>query len=376
MARFKKIIFLAACLQLSLLHACCSSDKRAIEVSGLRLLSDQIFESQFKFGEYLLGGLSGITYDKERDFFWAVSDSGGQSGPPRVYQLSYLLDSKKFELSPQKMIELKDFKGMPYKPFDVDYEGIVIQNNQLILSDEGRSRLFFTRNPHIATYSLDGIRQSDLPLPKHFIPSTNPPMGVRHNNGFESLVWSPFQDTLISANENSLVQDGTPPDPTTSSFVRWIFWKQQMGRLHPQQEYAYSIGPIPNAKAGDDASMGLVEIIALDKTHYLSLERTWNPSTKLQTIRIYLVTQDDETTDISNYKSLSNSPKFTPLSKKLLIDLDSILPSLKFKQKLDNIEGFTIGPKLKNGNHTLILISDNNFSETQFTQVITFEILP
>lgn len=41
---------------------------------------------------------------------------------------------------------------------------------------------------------------------------------------------------------------------------------------------------------------------------------------------------------------------------------------------LDNIEGITWGPTLASGNRTLVLVSDNNFSGTQFTQFVALEV--
>jgi hypothetical protein len=39
------------------------------------------------------------------------------------------------------------------------------------------------------------------------------------------------------------------------------------------------------------------------------------------------------------------------------------------------VEGITFGPKLANGNQSLVLVSDNNFSEKQKTQVFLFEVV-
>jgi hypothetical protein len=39
---------------------------------------------------------------------------------------------------------------------------------------------------------------------------------------------------------------------------------------------------------------------------------------------------------------------------------------------LDNVEGMTLGPVLPNGQQSLVLASDNNFSATQFTQILAF----
>ncbi len=57
-----------------------------------------------------------------------------------------------------------------------------------------------------------------------------------------------------------------------------------------------------------------------------------------------------------------------PVAKSLVLDLDTLgIP-------LDNIEGITFGETLENGSRSLILVSDNNFSDTQFTQFLAFEV--
>jgi 3-phytase len=54
--------------------------------------------------------------------------------------------------------------------------------------------------------------------------------------------------------------------------------------------------------------------------------------------------------------------------KHLLLDLDELgIP-------LDNVEGMTFGPRLRDGRQTLVLVSDNNFAATQFTQFLLFAI--
>ena len=42
---------------------------------------------------------------------------------------------------------------------------------------------------------------------------------------------------------------------------------------------------------------------------------------------------------------------------------------------IDNVEGITFGPKLANGNQSIIFISDNNFSDKQKTQIFLFEVV-
>jgi hypothetical protein len=54
--------------------------------------------------------------------------------------------------------------------------------------------------------------------------------------------------------------------------------------------------------------------------------------------------------------------------KTLLLDLDELgLP-------LDNVEGMTFGPRLPGGRRSIVLVSDNNFAASQFTQFLLFAV--
>jgi hypothetical protein len=57
-----------------------------------------------------------------------------------------------------------------------------------------------------------------------------------------------------------------------------------------------------------------------------------------------------------------------PAQKTLLFDLDTLgIP-------LDNVEGMTLGPTLPDGRRALVLVSDNNFATSQFTQFLLFAL--
>lgn len=52
-------------------------------------------------------------------------------------------------------------------------------------------------------------------------------------------------------------------------------------------------------------------------------------------------------------------------------------PALDFNElgvTLDNVESMAFGPDLPDGPRTLVLVSDNNFSETQETQFLAFTL--
>jgi len=44
--------------------------------------------------------------------------------------------------------------------------------------------------------------------------------------------------------------------------------------------------------------------------------------------------------------------------------------------KVDNLEGMSWGPLLSNGHRSLVLVSDDDFSDDEVTQLLAFELLP
>ena len=80
-------------------------------------------------------------------------------------------------------------------------------------------------------------------------------------------------------------------------------------------------------------------------------------------------------TDVSGIDSLADSD-FTPASKKLLFDFEEIRDQLT-DGVVDNIEGITFGPDFPNGNKSVVLVADNNFSAfgPQLNQFVLFELL-
>ena len=152
---------------------------------------------------------------------------------------------------------------------------------------------------------------------------------------------------------------------------------------NPSKETGYSI-PEDNPRFADASVPPEVYVTGLrnpwrwnfidDKT-LLTLERGWDRATGKNTILIHKVSTLDAKNTLDTFKvEKLNSDQI--LKKELVLDLDSILPKLsKGFQKLDNIEGIALGPKLPNGNQTLILTSDNNFRPNQRTLFFALEIV-
>jgi hypothetical protein len=133
-------------------------------------------------------------------------------------------------------------------------------------------------------------------------------------------------------------------------------------------EYVYLTEPVAaqTIPAGAFATNGLVEILAISDTTFLTVERSFSTGVG-NSIKIFKASIAGAS-DVSGVAALTGSE--TAMTKELLFDLDTL------GIYLDNIEGITLGPVLPNGSRSVVVVSDNNFSSTQVTQFIAFEVVP
>ena len=138
-------------------------------------------------------------------------------------------------------------------------------------------------------------------------------------------------------------------------------------------QYAYPVGAIP-ARPGDGrhADNGVSEIVATGPRTLLVLERSavqGSDGRYRNHIRLYEADLRGAS-DIRSVPALAGAA-FTPAAKRLVLDFATLgLPVL------DNVEGFAFGPPLPNGHATLVFVTDDNFSESQVTQLLLFEVVP
>ncbi|MBW4423578.1 MAG: phytase [Nostoc desertorum CM1-VF14] len=330
-----------------------------------------------------LGGLSGVTYDAVNNRYYTISDDRSQFGPARFY--TFTADT---EVTFTNVTPLKDSNNNLLETFIIDPEGIALTNNDTVfISSEGEVNLGAGRvsDPFIKEFSLTtGQQLRSLPVPSKFLPvveDTNANgivdagdtqiSGVSNNLAFESLTITPDQKTLFTATENALSQDGLRASLTSGSPSRILQYNLVSGQ--PEKEYLYitdAIAEVPNPSTGFGDN-GLVDLLAIDnRGTLLALERSFSAGVG-NTIKIYEISLQGAT-DISVYDSLNNLSTeqlaaIQPAQKRLLLNLNDLdLP-------LDNIEGITFGPKLADGRQSIVLVSDNNFSDSQFTQILTLD---
>ncbi|MDJ0517986.1 MAG: esterase-like activity of phytase family protein [Trichodesmium sp. MO_231.B1] len=363
--RYKSLIFtLVTCLFILVTTAIVIKSMTQATIPQITFLGEVNFPTGLKFKNTEVGGLSGITYNPDQQIYYAISDDRSSKAPARFYTLKIDLESEKISEETVTFIDvttLLDETSKPFPPSTIDSEGITFTGTNLFISSEGdRKRQV---QPFIREFSLAGKQLRNLPLPEKFPIKTD--SGIRNNMALESLTITPSQKYLFTATENALVQDGAEANVSTGSPCRILQYDLIKGQ--PENEFLYITEPMTSTSnnSGGFKTNGLVELMALDDTHFLSLERSFSLDTG-NMIKLFQV----ELSNADNIQQINSlNSKFTnisPVKKELLLDLRNL------ELISDNIEGMTFGPKLPDGRRSLILISDNNFNPLQVTQVLIF----
>jgi hypothetical protein len=322
------------------------------------------------FAGTTVGGLSSITYDTRRNVFYAISDDPGQFQPVRFYTVG--LDVRDGRLDDgdvrfEDVTTLLAPDGGPYAPSSVDPEGLVLtRDRRLVVTSEGLPNSLV--DPFVRRYSLGGAFLGSLPVPQPFLPSADGSRGVRPNLGFESA--GAHGRFLYTGTENALYQDGPAATVGNGSPARILRHHLRTGRLDRQWVYVTDPVAEPPVPAGQFSVNGLVELLPLNPAFLLAMERSFSvgaPGTG-NAIKLYTVALPGAT-DVNGVASLQGElDRVRPVRKTLLLDLDDLgIP-------LDNVEGMTFGPRLRDGRRSLVLVSDNNFAATQFTQFLLFAL--
>ena len=318
---------------------------------GLEFRGQAIVPTGTTFMGTTVGGLSSITYDARRDVYYAVSDDPGQFQPTRFYTVRLAVGDGRLSDGDVRFTGVTTLlapDGKPYAPFSLDPEGLALtKDRELIFTSEGVPASGI--DPFIRRNALDGSFLGALPVPDAFRVTADQSSGVRPNLGFESA--GVHGQHLFTANEGALYQDGPAATVASGSPVRILRYNLRTERL--ERQWAYVTDPVAEAPVPPTAFSvnGIVELLPLSETHLIAMERSFSvgvPGTG-NTIKLYDVRL-----------------RGTTAHKRLLLDLDELgIP-------LDNVEGLTLGPRLRHGRRSLVLVSDNNFAATQFTQFLLF----
>jgi 3-phytase len=265
----------------------------------------------------------------------------------------------------------------------LDPEAIAITpGGRLFIASEGFGNREPRVPPGVIEYSRHVAYVGQLAIPPRFVPPATGPLtrGVRHNTGFESLTLTPDGRRLFTATESALAEDGELADASHGALARILEFVDEGGAFTARREFAYAVDPVaPGPFTPGFFVAGLAELLALDDTTFLSLERSYveeqgGTGRSRMRIRIFLVSLDGAT-DISGVESLKTATGVRPAGKTLLADFDDLHGLPPQLAALDNFEGLALGPALADGTRTLLVVSDDIFSERQQTAFLLFRLV-
>jgi hypothetical protein len=384
---FRRSLALAA---VAVLATGLTAGAAAASPSRVRLLGEQIVPLNLPFQGTTVGGLSSIDRDPRTGQYVLISDDRSAINPARFYTARIDVDAAGIHsvdftgthpfLRPDGKTypTIKDWTATPCtasraacdRDGTVDPEELRVDpwTGDITWSQEGERILTpptTLLDPSIRQARPDGSYVGQYPLPANERMTTDN-IGPRQNQTLEGITYAAAGTLLVSELEDPLLQDGPNPTAMSGALTR-ITVQSRFGPVLAQ--YAYPLDPLFAPSPSPNDTNGVSSMVAydpFDPTRYLMVERAFVTGVGNK-VRVYEI-DTKGATDVKDVASLAGG-KIKPVTKKLLVDLDTLgLP------KVDNIEGVTWGPTLPDGERTLLLVSDNNFSAGQITQVIALAV--
>lgn len=362
----RKLKPFAVTLSVALVLAGCST--APAPASQLAFLGKVELAHGLLFADTTVGGLSGITYDAGRDQYYVISDDRSERNPARFYTMSIALsDGNLARVDLRGSTSLLNTDG---KPFATRSATTVPPDPEGIAFDAGRQRLYWSSegerivkpdkppvllDPWVRIAGLDGAFRGQFTLPPELHMSTAD-AGPRKNQALEGLTLAPDGTALWAGMEEPGFNDGPVPTAEHGALTRITRFDPETRQ--PTAQYAYPLDPV---SSGDGGGNGLSDLVALDAEDFLVVERGHGTRTSVRIYRASIVGADD-------ILGRPSSAGAVPMRKTLLDDLSATVHSV------DNVEGITLGPKLPDGRQSVVMVTDDNFSPDQVTQLLAFAL--
>jgi hypothetical protein len=307
-----------------------------------------------------VAGFSAITYDRQRDRFYAVSGN-------KIYTLELTFNSNSKEIKPQNIeiksvILLTDKDGKNYESEKIISKGIALTPQQTVYVSgsqisSGRS-LPFIREFDLKT----GRMLQSLTIPERYISNATEQKeqtkGIQDDLTFAGLTFNATGTVptsgepinLFTATESVLAQDRnlSNSQPEKSRLLHYLIG---YGTPMLLAEYAYPL----------DAE--LEELLSVEGVHFLSLEV--EPAAKNG--KIYQIVTSGAT-DTSKVESLKGKIRgVREIKKKLVLDLH------KLDIPLGNSPGMTFGSRLPDRTKSLLLVSHDQQTTKFFLFRLRFQ---
>lgn len=360
-----KRIFYTAVLAVTLI-GCKSTRVGTTDNVQVRFIDEYIIPADAQVDGTQVGGLSGLNYHDGT--FYMVSD---QPSNPRFYKAEIKISEEKIDSVKLLSVVQLDRSQAALNEAHLDLEGIIYDpaEGKFFFSSEGS--IDNGKDPMLFSISETGEFIDSFSVPENLLAESD--KRPRNNGTLEGLAASFDGKGVWAAMELPLRTDGPKPKLIrTKSPVRITHFDKETGE--PTKQFPYRLEPIAKIPWLYFAVNGVTDLLEYAPNKFLILERGYasGHGSKGNTVRIFDVdiSLATNTLDRNNLRVTF----YNPAKKELLYDFKWAKDYLS-EEFIDNIEGISFGPSLPNGNQSLILISDNNFSSMgkQLNQVILLE---
>lgn len=343
---------------------------------SFQVLGERSISGESTVGGTTFGGLTGVDYDAATGTWRASTKDNSQHGPARFYTLN--LGSSGAGLSSAVSssadapvsggaVTLLQPDGTPYPAGSaVSPQGIRFDpvSGNVFWADAGQNNTT-VQAPVVRESTVNGAAVGSLGVAPQAATGTAT-TGIRDGEGLSGVTFSANGYIAFSTFAGPLLQDGPNPTATTGALTR-IVGNSRTLSWRALAEYAYPLSPLPLTDSSGNGTNQVADIVTVDATHYLVLERATAPG-KGNSVRLYEI----DTTgayNVTAVASLANSTA-TPVTKTLLLDFSTLdLPC-----GVANFSGLTWGPTLSNGDRSLVLVSDNGFDPNVSTKVLALDV--
>lgn len=359
---------------------------------------------------------SDLIYDAATNSYFGLTDRGPGGGTidyaPRLHNFSVTADASgslsNFTLN--QTVVFRQADGTPFSGLNsqllgdssklgksFDPEGIARRaNGNFLVSDE--------YGPSVYEFDPTGKFVRAFNTPANLLPlagatpdftSGRPTItsGRQDNRGFEGLTLSPDGKTAYAILQDPLVNEGDMGDGRRSRNLRIVAYDVATGNSTGQ--YVYQLedladinGRIPGdaddfSPTNQGRSIGVSSITALPNGQFLIIERdnrglgVEDPdgSSPVGSKRVYLIDLAGAT-DVSGVSLAATSTLpagVTPVSKLLFLDVQSALQTVGAVVP-EKLEGLSFGPWLADGSLSLLVVTDSDFSVTQNSSGVQFDV--
>jgi hypothetical protein len=331
------------------------------------------------------GGLSALDYTGQGDRFVLLADRGAGDGavsfPCRFHEADLRVHPETgaidFELMGTTLLTSSDGEPLvgsltahadDLRSPDasawraLDPEGLrQLSDGQWLVSDE--------YGPRVVVFNRDGMLTKTFSMPDHFrlrySEDSRSNIGTFPNRGLEGVAVTPSDETMIAVLQSPLIQDGTiKKDKCLGLNTRWIVFNKNHTAI---REIVYPML---------DTATGVSEILAVDETKFLVLERDSKAGDEAKTKHIYLC----DISGASNVSEQSQLPpdhlpkNISPVTKRLLIDLLDKPFGIVGDSAPEKPEGLSWGKRLPDGRRTLWVCCDNDFESSRASDIFCFAV--